>query len=483
MRRFLCSLVLAPAVLIGSLAPTASAAGITYTSVSRDALSFFRAGIQLWNNLYTEAAAEQFNKAVEIDPRFAMAYLYLARTALPDSYTEYRENLDKAVSLIGETSEGERLVILAYQARDENRPTDEDRFLRRLQAMFPEDVEAHYALAEVAFANADYYRTVELLEQAIAIDDEHPPAYNLLGYAYAYLDDFDSAIRTLRAYASLVPDEPNPLDSLAEIFLMSGQYDESLANYAEVLRIDPTFYSAHTGRGHGFLFQGKREEAAREYQKMADVAPTEGVRRDAKRWMAICDFYFDDHAAATERLEALRDELAAANESLAAGNRALDLAWIYTNRGETDRALDELQHGWQIVMASDLREPAKTGYTRRHHVVNGVCLAHGGNIAGARTIAEKLRRVVEMSEDLDDWQDYNWLMGEILLVEEEYPAALANLMHAPEENSRVIYLTGLVYEGRGHRSQAQKHFQRVQTFNRPSLLYAMARQAAAQRLN
>lgn len=482
MSRIMCSLMLVTA-LAGSIAPPASADGITYTSVSRDALSFFRAGIELWNNLYTEAAAEQFEKAVEIDPRFAMAYLYLARTALPESYTEYRENLDKAIALIGDTSEGERLVIEAYQARDENRPAEEERYLRRLQAMFPEDVDTHYALAEVAFANADYHHTVQLLEQALAIDDEYPPAYNLLGYAYAHLSDFESAIRTLRAYSSLIPDEPNPLDSLGEVFLMSGDYDESLAKYAEVIQIDPTFYSAHTGRGHCFLFQGKREEAMAEYQKMAEVAPTAGVRRDAKRWMAICDFYFGDHAAATDRLKSLRDELAGAKEWLAAGNRALDLAWIYTSRGETDRSLDELQHGWRIVMGSDLPEPAKTSYTRRHHVVNGVCLARGGDVAGARTLAEKLRRVVEQSEDLDDWEDYNWLMGEILLVEEEYKLALANLMHAPEENSRVLYLMGVALEGRGHRNEAQKQFERVYAFNRPSLLYAMARQAAEQQLN
>jgi tetratricopeptide (TPR) repeat protein len=483
MRRTVCARVLAAAVLCSAHAPRAVADGITYTSVSRDALSFFRAGIDLWNNLYTESASEQFHKAVEIDPRFAMAYLYLARAALPESYTEYRENLDRAVALIGEVSEGERLVILAYQARDESRPVDEERHLRRLQAMFPEDVESHYALAEVAFANADYHEAVRQLEEAIVIDEEHPPAYNLLGYTYAHLGDYDSAIATLKAYASLIPDEPNPLDSLAEIYLMSGQYDASLEQYAQVLEIDPTFYSAHTGRGHCYLLQGKRDEAMAEYQKMLAVSPTDGVRRDARRWMAICEHAFGDHAAATSHLKALQGELTAVHEILAAGNRAMDLAWMYIHQGETDRALDELQNGWQAVMGSDLPEAAKVDYQRRHHVVNGVALATGGDVAGARVIAEKVRRIVEQSEDLDDWEDYNWLVGEILIVEEDYRRAIANLLHAPRENPRVMYLMGVAYAGRGHRAEAQKHFADVYAFNRPGLLYAMSRQAAEQAMN
>ena len=35
----------------------------------------------------------------------------------------------------------------------------------------------------------------------------------------------------------------------------------------------------------------------------------------------------------------------------------------------------------------------------------------------ARASAEKIRRIVEGGEDLTEWEDYNWLMGEVLLVE------------------------------------------------------------------
>ena len=55
--------------------------------------------------------------------------------------------------------------------------------------------------------------------------------------------------------------------------------------------------------------------------------------------------------------------------------------------------------------------------------------------------ALRLTRSVEKSEDLDEWQDYNWLVGEILVAQEDYKKAIANLMQANRENARVLYVS------------------------------------------
>jgi tetratricopeptide (TPR) repeat protein len=461
--------------------PVAFSDEITYTTSSRNAESFFRAGIALYDNLYTEAAAEQFEKAIEIDPRFAMAYLYLARVS--DGYTSYRENLDIAISLKNEVSEGERLIIDSYQARDENRLSDEIRLLRRLEAIFPTDVETHYHLAEVYFSNANYPAAVEQLERAITIDDEYPPAYNLLGYCYGFVGDFDQAISTLRAYGSLIPDEPNPHDSLGEIFLMAGQYDNAIRKYTETLEVDPTFYSAYAGRGHAYLFKGEPDKARPEYTQMGEVAPNETVRRDAKRWMAVAEAYQQEPDRAADILHAVMTESAQADEILAACNRSLDIAWVYTTSGQTTAAQHVLEDGWQTMMGSPLPESIKRSFARRYHVASGVCAAASGDLPRARASAEKIRRIVEAGEDLTEWEDYNWLMGEILLEEEDYRGAIANLLNASEENSRVLYLLGTAHERRGEREQARRYYDRVWNFNRPGLMYAVTRRAAEQAMN
>lgn len=460
---------------------TLRAEGISFTTSSRTALSFFKAGIELDNNLYQEAAAEQFKMAIELDPRFASAYLYLARSS--GTYAEYRRNLDRAISLLEEVSEGERLLIKSYEARDENRPADEERILRRLAALFPDEVDTHYHLAEVYFANADYEHAIHKLEHAITIDDEYPPAYNLLGYCHAYLGQFEDAIATLRMYASLIPDEPNPHDLLGEILLMAGRFEESIDEYTAALDIDPTFYSAYAGRGHCYLFQGDAVGARAEYARMLDIAPNDVVRRDARRWQAVADLFENKLSASIVKLKDIQQTSLAQAEVLSACNRALDIAWVGDAEGKFDEVRVELESGWQTMMTSDLPEAAKKSYARRHHVVSGICAANAGDLAGAHTKVDQVRRLVEQSEDLNDWQDYNWLMGEILLEEGDYRGAISNLLQAPPENVRVLLKLSEAHRHRGAKDQAAHYLERVRTFNRPGVLYALARRTAEQTID
>lgn len=466
------------ALLLAAVVAETPAQEIAYTTTSRDALSFFKAGLELDNNLYREAAAEQFAHAIRLDPRFAMAYLHLAVTRAQDSYSEYRDNLDAAIDLKDEVTEGERLLIEATQARDENRPADEVRHLRRLQALFPGDVNTHFQLSLVYMATGDYAEAASQLETAIALDDEYPPAYNQLGYCYAYMGDMDAAIQTLMTYASLIPDEPNPQDSLGEVYLMAGRTDDSIARYGATLEIDPEFYSAYTGRGHAHLFEGRRDEALAEYDAMYEVAPTEGVRREALRWKAVALAGLGETADAIAMLDELRGALLEAGEVLAAGNRAIDIGWVSIHDGDHDTGKRVLDDAWRSVMSSDLPETAKESYARRHHVVSGVCRARMGDLPGARELASRIKRLVTDSADMDEWQDYNWLMGEILLAEEEYPAAVANLMHGPEENPWVMYELGVALERRGRTAEARRMFEKVRSWNRPGLQYALIRPLA-----
>ncbi len=470
----------AVAILAGVGPRTCDADEISYTTGSRNALSYFKAGLALRDNLYLEAGAEQFRKAIEIDPRFAMAYLQLA--TIVDSYTEYRENLDKAYALIGEVSDGERLIIEAAMARADNRPADEERLLIQLVSLFPAEVASHTRLADVYFSNSEYALSVEELEEAIAINDEYPPAYNSLGYSYAFLGEFDRAIETLGAYSTLIPDEPNPYDSLAEVYLMAGRYDEAIDKYTITLEIDPYFYSAYLGRGHAYLFKGEKERALEEYRKMSEIAPTPFVRREAMRWMAICELYFGEYDAAHDGLKAVEQEALEAGEVLSGCNRALDIAWIHMVRDAFSEATAELEYGWQKMMASGLPESAKRSYARRHTVVSGIRAALAGDIDAAHAAAQKIKRLVESGEDLEEWRDYNWLMGEILLIQEDNRGALANLLHAPKENPRVFYLLGTVHQKRGDRGRAAVCYRNVANYNRPSVLHAITHRDAERAL-
>ncbi len=87
---------------------------VPITTSSKEALNFFLSGRDKFENIEFAEAYAFFDKAIQLDPNFALAYLYRAQSG--SGYNVFRQNLDKAISFIDKVSEGEKLLILYFQA-------------------------------------------------------------------------------------------------------------------------------------------------------------------------------------------------------------------------------------------------------------------------------------------------------------------------------------------------------------------------------
>ena len=83
----------------------------------------------------------------------------------------------------------------------------------------------------------------------------------------------DSAPLRLR----LLDDEPNPLDSLAELYLVIGQPEKALENYAAALEMDPDFFSAYGGRAIAYGSMGRYREALAEVERALERSRAAGL--------------------------------------------------------------------------------------------------------------------------------------------------------------------------------------------------------------
>ena len=66
-------------------------------------------------------------------------------------------------------------------------------------------------------------------------------------------------------YVELLPNEPNPQDSYAEILRMAGRYDDALEHYRLALHIDPNFHSSQIGIADTDTLMGQQKRARKEY--------------------------------------------------------------------------------------------------------------------------------------------------------------------------------------------------------------------------
>ena len=69
----------------------------------------------------------------------------------------------------------------------------------------------------------------------------------------------------MQHYVELLPNEPNPQDSYAEILRMAGRYDDALEHYRLALRIDPNFHSSQIGIADTYTLMGQQKRACKEY--------------------------------------------------------------------------------------------------------------------------------------------------------------------------------------------------------------------------
>ena len=101
----------------------------------------------------------------------------------------------------------------------------------------------------------------------------------------------------------MLPEDPNPYDSYAELLMKMGRYQESIENYERALAKDPNFVASLVGIGNNQIFLGEFDEARESFEQLHGVARNEGERRQAMFWTAVSHLHEGHHGKALEALE------------------------------------------------------------------------------------------------------------------------------------------------------------------------------------
>src|SRR5215467_4145658 len=262
---------------LGFFGPSAFAhdtpTGMHISTKSPQAHAFFEKAMAKMEMLHTADGLENFRNAVQADPQFALGHIML--TFFSQDPSEQVAEREKALATRANAGPEEKLVI------DWLANASQAKWVPAIQAMnealtnYPHDKHLHWLAGWwLQLDQNQSQRAVVMFERVMQIDPKFADAYNEAAYCYARQGDMDKAFADIKRYTELVPNEPNPQDSFAEISRMAGRFEDALTHYRMSLKIDPSFHESQLGLGDTYALMGDQQKARAEYDKAIATGST-----------------------------------------------------------------------------------------------------------------------------------------------------------------------------------------------------------------
>ena len=146
------------------------------------------------------AAIPDYQRAIELDPNFAMAYARLGTVYSNLQQEELSQaNRQKAFELRDRASEREKLYIMSHFYADSNQLDKGITALELYRQTYPRDSIPYNNLAAIYNQLGEFDRALENARQAVDLEPDLASGYENLGQAYVGLNRLDEARATFNA--------------------------------------------------------------------------------------------------------------------------------------------------------------------------------------------------------------------------------------------------------------------------------------------
>lgn len=211
----------------------------TYGTRNEAALEAYTRAIESADAGAMVSAAEQ---AIAADPSFGTPYALLVELRTKQQDRAGAEAvLRSATAHANAMTPMDRVRLAVADASLRGDAGAMERALDDYVKTAPLDPTAWRALAQQEAGRHRWTAAVLAYQRALEIEPGEATTWNDLGYMAAYAGNFDLARTAVDRYRQLRPAEPNPLDSMGDILLMSGRLVDAERAYLEALKKDPQF--------------------------------------------------------------------------------------------------------------------------------------------------------------------------------------------------------------------------------------------------
>jgi eukaryotic-like serine/threonine-protein kinase len=281
-----------------------------------EAYQLYLKGLFYWNKRSPDGiqkAIEYFNRAVEADPRYALAYAGLA-----DSY-----NMMSFFNIVPPRAAMPKAKAAAAKALEIDSSL----------------AEAHISLAYASFTyDWDWPAATRHYDQALALNREAVISHSYYPFYLTVAGRSEEAIGVARRMVERDPVSASLSHTLAVQFALSKHPDEAIEECRRTIELDPSFVVAYDVLGGTLASKGMYREALPEAEKAVALS------RGAAMFTADLGYVRARLGQREEARGILRQLAEAAKERY---TPALAFAVVHVGLGENDQALNWLEKAYE----------------------------------------------------------------------------------------------------------------------------------------
>jgi TolB-like protein/DNA-binding winged helix-turn-helix (wHTH) protein/cytochrome c-type biogenesis protein CcmH/NrfG len=253
-----------------------------------------------------DMAAKYFERATQIDPSYALAWVGLSRA----------RNWQVNTGLIP-SEQGHRLAREAVE---------------RALALNPNLAQAHTQMGRIKQqVDFDWVGADASFQRAVALDPGNPEVVSMSAFSADILGHFEEALSLRRRAVDLDPLNADSWEQLAETEFSMGRLDGAEADFKKALELNPDVVAAHMTLSEIYVIQGRPQQALPEIEL---------VRDDSVRAFLYPIVYYA-FGRKKESDAALIEYVAKYH-----ANGAYQIAQVYAFRNQSDEAFEWLERAY-----------------------------------------------------------------------------------------------------------------------------------------
>ena len=259
---------------------------------------------------HVDAAIQHFQRAVELDPDFALAYsglgsCYVHRVLKTlgeaDDHMKAERAFNEALAIAPKLLEARMHMVFIYLSRNEKQQARSE--AARLRDEYPNDVGVHFVRGVLARLDGEYDRALRSFDRMVRLNPGElvVASYNR-ARIFMYQGRWEDALHELDQGAAVEPDHPLIRTFRARVLFYRGEVDAATRLLELVLEHHPKMDGIRPILATCLAAQDKREEArAQLSNKVKEVAAAD---HDIAYWLASAYALLGEEADALRWLEA-----------------------------------------------------------------------------------------------------------------------------------------------------------------------------------